>query len=186
MGRVKALLPVRNGGPTFLRQLSASLLQGGASDVIVVGRPDDGALEVEVALLGDRVRLVVNPHAERGQLSSILIGLNAADRPGVRAVLVGPVDAPLVRGDTVRALLEAFRACEPPVVRPVYRGRHGHPVIFGRQVFDALRHADPAMGAKAVVRGHAGDAIELEVDDPAVLDDVDGPEEYARLLAREQ
>jgi len=53
-------------------------------------------------------------------------------------------------------------------------------------VFDALRHADPAMGAKAVVRGHAGDAIELEVDDPAVLDDVDGPEEYARLLAREQ
>ena len=48
MGQPKALLPVRPGGPTFVRHLSAALLEGGVADVLVVGRPDDVALRTEV------------------------------------------------------------------------------------------------------------------------------------------
>ena len=67
-------------------------------------------------------------------------------------------------------------------MRATWQGRHGHPVIFGRRVFDALRHADPAVGAKAVVHAHASDLIDLEVDDPGVLHDIDGPDDYARVF----
>ena len=184
MGQPKALLPVRAGGQSFVRHLAAALLEGGVIDVLVVGRPDDGALRAEVESLGTGVRLVINAHADAGQLSSVIAGLNAADRPGVHGVLVTPVDVPLVLPDTVRALLTAFASRRAPVVRATYRGRHGHPVIFGRGVFDALRRADPAIGAKAVVQAHAREIVDLEVDDPGVLHDIDGPDDYARVFNR--
>jgi molybdenum cofactor cytidylyltransferase len=182
MGRPKALLPASPGGPTFVAHLAATLLAGGVADVIVVARPDDVALAEEVARLGPKVRVVPNPIAEQGQLSSVLAGLNAGDRPGVRGLLVTPVDAPLVRKDTVAKLLATFDARKPPLVRATFGGRHGHPVIFGRAVFDALRHADPGVGAKAVVQAHASEGIDVDVDDPGVLHDIDGPDDYARLV----
>ena len=146
MGQPKALLPTDPGGPSFVRRLAATLLEGGVIDVLVVGRADDDALRAEVESLEPAVRWVVNAHAESGQLSSVIAGLNAADRPGVHGLLVTPVDAPLVLPGTVRALLTAFESRHAPVVRATYRGRHGHPVVFGRKVFDELRRADPAIG----------------------------------------
>jgi len=53
-------------------------------------------------------------------------------------------------------------------------------VIFKRAVFDALRHAAPAVGAKAVMR--ASTVEDVEVDDPGVVEDVDTPDDYARLF----
>jgi molybdenum cofactor cytidylyltransferase len=55
-------------------------------------------------------------------------------------------------------------------------------VVFGRAVFDALRRADPATGAKAVVRAHP--VLDVEVDDPGVLLDIDTPEDYQALRNR--
>jgi molybdenum cofactor cytidylyltransferase len=182
MGRPKALLPVGDGGPTFVAHLSTALLDGGVADVIVVARPEDAALAEAVAGLGARVRIVTNPHADRGQLSSVLAGLNAADRPGVHAVLVTPVDVPLIRADTVQRLLAEFANRHVPVARATHLGRHGHPVIFGRAVFDALRHADERVGAKAIVQSHAHEAIDVDVDDPGVLHDIDEPGDYTRLI----
>jgi molybdenum cofactor cytidylyltransferase len=69
-----------------------------------------------------------------------------------------------------------------PIVRAVHGGRHGHPVIFKRRVFDALRAADPSVGAKEVVRS-AG-IEDVEVDDPGVLTDVDTPGDYVRVFGK--
>lgn len=180
MGTSKALLSCGPSGLTFVATLVRTLLEGGVDDVLVVGRPDDAPLGAEV----DRTaaRFVGNPRHEEGQLSSLIAGLNVADRPGVTAVLMTPVDAPLVAAATVRRLLDAFASSQAPIVRAVHQGRHGHPVLFSRAVFDALRHGDPAVGAKAVVRAHAGRLIDVEVDDPGVLGDIDTPEEYRRTF----
>ena len=185
MGRPKALLTLPPDGVTFLGRLVRSLIDGGVTDVLSVARPDDHDLGFEIdrlAAAGSPVRLVVNPAADRGQLSSVVCGINAADRPGVHGVMIAPVDAPLVTPDTVRRLLTAFAERRAPVVRATYRGRHGHPVIFSRHVFDSLRRADPAIGAKAVVHAHADDRMDVELDDPGVIMDVDNPEDYARIL----
>jgi molybdenum cofactor cytidylyltransferase len=181
MGRSKALLTVPSGRATFVAHLVATLLEGGAADALVVGRADDRALLEELERLPGPVRFVPNAHADTGQLSSVLAGLNAADRPGTSAILVTPVDFPLVSAGTVAALLARFRAGSFPIARATHGGRHGHPVIFGRSVFDALRHADPTTGAKSVVRSHP--VLDVEVPDPAVLHDVDTPEDYQKLTA---
>ena len=90
------------------------------------------------------------------------------------------VDIPLVRTATVTALLRAWERDRAVLVRPLHEGRHGHPVIFGRTLLDALVHADLAHGAKPVVRSFARHAVNVPVDDPGVLIDFDTPEEYAR------
>lgn len=181
MGRPKALLRVA-GGASFVRHIAATLASGGVIDALVVGRPDDEALRSEVEEIGPPVRFVINERAQAGQLSSVIAGLNAADRPGVDAVLVTPVDSPLVQPSTVMRLIEVFSATHAPVIRATHHGQHGHPVIFARAVFEELRHADPRLGAKAVVRAHASDILDVDVEDPGVLRDVDSPEDYERLL----
>lgn len=182
MGTSKALLRVQPGGRTLVGTLAATLLAGGASEALVVGRPDD-ALLIEEASQLDRVRFVPNADAHLGQLSSVVTGVNAADRPGVAAVIVAPVDAPFVKSDTIAALLGAWHESGAPIVRATYHGEHGHPVLFARALFDELRAADPNVGAKAVVRKYAGETLNLEVDDAAVLHDIDRPDDYARAIA---
>jgi CTP:molybdopterin cytidylyltransferase MocA len=181
MGRAKALLPSLDGR-TFVHRLARAFREGGLSDTIVIGRPEDEALRAEVATIGGAVRFVANPGADAGQLSSLLAGLREADAPGVRAVVVAPVDAPLITAGTVATLLAVFDSTRAPIVRAVHGGRHGHPVLFSRAVFDELRRADPAIGARAVLRTHERAIINVEVDDPGVVGDVDTPEDYARLF----
>jgi molybdenum cofactor cytidylyltransferase len=179
MGRSKSLLTCADGR-TFVHALADALSGGGADPIAVVGRPDDAALREEVARLTPPVRLVINEDADRGgQLSSLLAGLRDADRPEVRGLLVAPVDAPLITAATVDALVQVFKTTGAPIVRARHRGRHGHPVIFARTLFDELRAADPQLGAKAVLRAHAEAIRNVEVeDDPGVLGDIDTPEDY--------
>ena len=179
MGSPKALLTMPDGS-TFVWTLVTTLIDGGVDDVFVVGRAEDRPLRDEVERL-PRSRFVENARADEGQLSSVIAGLNAADRPGVGGVLVTLVDLPLIAPATVRILIEAFAAAHVPIARTSHRGRHGHPVIFGRQVFDELRRANPAVGAKSVVRAHAASVLDVEVDDEGVLRDIDTPEDYRRL-----
>jgi molybdenum cofactor cytidylyltransferase len=186
MGRSKALLRAGRDGPTFISLLTSSLLTAGVADVFVVVRPADETLVREIEQHVARARIVTNDRADEGQLSSVLAGLNAADRPGVTGVLVTPVDAPFVKAETIAAILDAFAERDAPIVRATYKGRHGHPVLFSRAVFSELRRASPAIGAKAVVLAHAGDRLDLDVDDPAVLDDIDNPDDYDRIINERQ
>ena len=183
MGRSKALLRAGSGGASFVARAVAALHDGGACDVIVVCRSDDDELKGALGELSMPVRVVENARAdEGGQLSSVLVGLNVADRPGTTGVMILPVDVPLVTAATVRALIAAFDRTHAPIVRAVHAARHGHPVIFARAVFDELRHADPSVGAKAVLRAHAAAIVDLEVPDPGAVEDVDTPEDYTRLF----
>ena len=181
MGRSKALLPLAPGGPSFVQHIATTLLGGGVSDVLVVGRPDDDELRGEVDRVAG-VRFIENPHAETGQLSSVVAGVNAVDHPGTRGVVITPVDVPLITVATVAAVLGAFVKTAAPIVRASTGGRHGHPVLFAHALFGELRRADPSIGAKAVLRAHEAEIVNVEVADPGILEDVDSPEDYERLF----
>ena len=178
MGRPKAFLPLVPGG-TVLGRVLGLLADAGVSPLIVVARE---AFAVASAWEDPRaadVRVIVNPDPDRGQLSSLVCGIDAlaAEAP---AALMTLVDIPLVQPSTVAALLAAWFRDPAPLVRPIHEGRHGHPVIFGRALLDALKRADPAEGAKPTVRSFAWDAVSVPVDDPGVLIDLDTPDEYER------
>ena len=182
-GGPKALAAAGNG--TFISQILKALSDADVPDRVVVVREGDNELLEEVGRAVPGARAAVNPDADRGQLSSLLVGLQAVDRPGVAGVLVLLVDMPLVSASTIRRLVDAASSSSAAVIRASYGGRHGHPVVFKRAAFDALRRADPALGAKTVV--HALTTEDVEVDDRGVLEDVDTRADYERLFgARER
>jgi len=183
MGRSKALLAV-SATDTFVGRLLTTLRAGGIPDPMVVGRADDQPLRDEVRRRA--ATYVANPDADAGgQLSSLLAGLSALDGWGVRGLMMVPVDAPLVTPATIAALLAAFDATGAPIVRPRHQGRHGHPVVFSSAVFDELRRANPGEGAKAILRAHATEIVNVDVDDPGVLADLDTPEAYRAVFGRD-
>ena len=71
-----------------------------------------------------------------------------------------------------------YRQTHAPVVRPVSGDRHGHPVLIDRSLFPRLRTADPASGAKPVIRAHVSAAGDVAVDDEGAFLDIDTPAEY--------
>jgi molybdenum cofactor cytidylyltransferase len=123
MGRAKATLPTGDGH-TFLTRIVQTLLDAGVDDVIVVVGHDAEAIARSFSESGLPARFVVNREYDRGQLSSLLAGLNAIDRPGVSAVLVTLVDVPLVSASTVRAVVDGYRRSRAPIVRPTSGERH--------------------------------------------------------------
>lgn len=180
-GRPKALLPDDAGQP-FAARLAAAFKAGGAESLVIVSRPDDEDLRRAIEPFLPFARVIENADPDRGQLSSLLEALDAVDRPGVRGIMLTLVDMPLVQPSTVERLRDVAFHCAAAIVRPVHRGRHGHPVVFMRATFDALRRADPSQGAKAVVRSHA--VVDVAVGDRGVIEDVDTPGDYVRVFGR--
>jgi molybdenum cofactor cytidylyltransferase len=182
MGRAKASLPV-GGGDTFLTRIVRTFHDAGVDDVIVVVGHEADAIARVFAESGLPARFVVNRNYDRGQLSSLVAGVNAIDRPGVAAALVTLVDVPLVSVATVRAVIDCYRASRAPVVRPTSGARHGHPLLIDRALFDALRGADPDRGAKPIVRAHASAAGDLVIADEGAFADIDTAEEYEQWIS---
>ncbi|HEV3215828.1 MAG TPA: nucleotidyltransferase family protein [Vicinamibacterales bacterium] len=181
MGRTKALLPISTN-ETFLDRVMRTLRDAGVEEIVVVVGADAAAVREAVERSKTRARVVENPDYEQGQLSSLVAGLKTIDRPGVTAALFTLIDVPLVSPATVRTLLQEFRAGSALVVRPASKGRHGHPVIFDRALFDEFRNGNPAEGAKGVIRAYSAEQLNLEVDDEGAFTDIDTVEDYKRLI----
>ena len=182
MGRPKATLPLGDGD-TFLTRIVRTFRDAGVDDVMVVVGHDAESIAAAFGESDLPARFVLNAAYDRGQLSSLVAGVNALDRPGVSAVLVTLVDVPLVSAATVRAVLDCYRTTRAPVVRPTSGSRHGHPLLIDRSLFDVLRRADPSAGAKLVVRAHASPAGDLATADEGAFTDIDTTEEYERWIS---
>ena len=183
MGRPKALLPDPDGRP-FVARLADTFATAGVSRIIVVAGSQTAAISgaLAAAALPITPSVVTNPNPALGQLSSLWVGLDEAERGGAEAVLVTLVDIPMVRVDTVERVMSAWRDGRAPIARPAFGGRHGHPVLFDRSVFEELRSAPLDEGARAVVHAHADDIRNVDVDDEGCVTDIDTPEDYQKLI----
>jgi len=155
------------GGEPMLGRTIRSLLEGGVDHVVVVAGPGVSVAAV-TALQDPRVTLVVNPDPSRGMFSSIQTGVAAAEG---EPILVLPGDMPFVRGGTVAALLTAARLGD--VISPRYRGQRGHPIALPARLRSEIMKADPTSNLSAVLQAADEDRVELDVDDPGILRDVD-------------
>ena len=182
MGRPKATLPISGEGDTFLTRIVRTLLDANLDDVVIVLGHEAANIADSFAATGLRARAVLNRDYDRGQLSSLKVGLTMIDRPGVEAVLLTLVDVPLVSASTVRAVLERYRRTHAPVVRPVNGDRHGHPLIIDRALFSVVRGADEAQGLKPIVRSNASPLGDVIVEDEGAFVDIDTMEDYRRLV----
>lgn len=179
MGRPKALLEL--DGRSFVARGVDLLCAAGCEPVIVV----DGAHRLGPI---EGAALVHNPDWTHGPLASLQRGLGQAlaRAPTLAACVVHHVERPRVAVETVTALLALLERAPGSLCQPSYGGRSGHPMVWPRELFDALLALDPARDtARTLVRGPAaGRRRKLELDDPGVVDNIDTPADYAALVDR--
>ncbi|HEV2385891.1 MAG TPA: nucleotidyltransferase family protein [Candidatus Acidoferrales bacterium] len=178
MGFPKALLPY--GDRTFLEHLLGVVEHPriGLRRVVV------GAGGAEIARripLGPSV-LVENREWRKGQLSSIRAALESIRRAETEGMLLALVDHPLVTAAVVGALIAAFDRSPQSIVIPTWGGRRGHPVIFPRHLYAELESAPDDAGARAVVRAHPQEVVEVATDEEGVVLDIDDRALFQRLF----
>jgi molybdenum cofactor cytidylyltransferase len=166
-GSAKLLADV--AGEPLLQHTLRALLDGGVSRLILVHAPGH-SLDTVPLVLDARVRAATNPDPHRGMFSSIQTGLANVDTG--QAVLVMPADMPFVRAATVAQVIAAHERGGGAVVA-AYRGKRGHPLIIPTNVWLPLisRPSDTNLKAALIEAGTA--LLEVLVDDPGVLRDVD-------------
>ena len=175
MGYPKPLL--RLGAGSFIAYTTALALGVAGRLVIVLGAHAD---RIRPALARDaRVTVVENPNFNRGQLSSLKVGLAEVIAGGADAVVVHLADHPLVEPATFVALVDEYRGTAQPIVVACYRGRRGHPVLFDRSMFAELMAAPEDQGARVVVNADPTRVHYVDVDDPGVVLDLDTPADLA-------
>lgn len=117
---------------------------------------------------------IVVAEADQGMGASLAAGIRAlSDDSEALAVAVVLGDMPWLSGDTLASLCS--RASDQVIVRPFYRRQWGHPVLFGRCFWGALSRLTGDEGASSVVDQYRHRCIEIEVQDPGVVQDVDRP-----------
>jgi len=172
LGTPKALVEL--GGRRLVDRGADLLRDGGTAPVLVV----TGAAPVTVP----GAILVPNPDWRTGMGSSLTAGLRAL--PGeCTAAVIALVDQPLIGADAVRRLISAHQAGAELVVA-AYHGRARNPVLLARGHWaGVIAAADGDTGARPYLRAHPGLVTLVECGDVGAPDDVDTPEDLARVGA---
>jgi molybdenum cofactor cytidylyltransferase len=191
MGTDKALLPwppvppgtVASFGHTLLSAAISALKPFTEAVLVVAGKNTDNLAAVVSA---NGASLVRNPAPERGQFSSLQVGLREVLDRGYDAAMIVPVDCPPLCRATLELLRAAFdRALSVGkwAVAPENNGKHGHPLLAGRALIEAFLLAPSTSNARAVKRTCAQAIEYVPVPDALVREDMNTPEEYAALAA---
>ena len=170
------------GGPKALVRLAGETFAAAA--LRVFARADVAARIVVIGALAERVAaeagipsdvtVAVNTRYAEGMLTSVQAGLDAAEALAAEAILIHPVDNPLVSAETVGAVLAALEAGARIAV-PSHGGRRGHPAGFARAAWQALRSAPADAGARSVLAAHPDWVVHVAAG-PDCLVDLDTPE----------
>jgi len=138
--------------------------------------------EVRARLAGAGVEFAINRDYQKGMVSSIQTGLSLVS-PQSDAVLVALADQPMVGSQVINQLIDAYEQGGKKIALPTHAGKHGHPIIISADYIDEIMQLDSAAddGLRTVIDAHRDEILEVPVDSPEVLEDIDRPEDYERL-----
>ena len=164
--RLASLPDGRRSIEALLDQLDAS----GLPTVVCIGPEDTG-----IAALLDRRGFAWKAckRSEEGMGGTLAEGIALAD--SWESVLIVLADMPWTRGSTYRTV--ANRVDRKSICVPTYAGRRGHPVGFGKRYYQEIAALGGDIGARGLQEKYPDNVLEVVVDDPGTLRDIDRPED---------
>jgi molybdenum cofactor cytidylyltransferase len=173
MGGPNKLLAEVDGTP-MVAHVAGRLLASRARPIIAV--LGNQAEAVDAALGKLPVERVRNSEFAGGLSTSLKRGI-AALPPDLDGALVCLGDMPLISGRHLDRLIAAFNPLEGrAIIVPTRRGTRGNPVLWSSRFFPDMAELAGDVGAKHLIGEHAELVAEVEMDDNAVLVDIDTPE----------
>lgn len=184
MGQEKALLKIRNH--TVLSYIICSLNEYSETIAIVVNEDnykkiEDSLYETNIGCYG--VHFEINKNAEKGMFSSIKVGLEAAVKE--KPTLLHLIDQPFIKDETYDALedsLDDEHLIYQPSVKFEGKFRAGHPIIFQPEFRDYLIKQPDDSNLKEIMKKFQDKIKYVEVDDVAILHNINTLEEFEAKL----
>ena len=175
MGCQKLLLPF--AGTTVIAHIVDQLHHSRVDSITVVtGHSKEGIMK---ALENRPVFFVHNPQVGADMLSSVRCGLQVLS-DNCQAVLVALGDQPNISTALIDEMVRVYQATKQNILCPVYKGKRGHPLLFSiryrREILTRFDH----IGPRGLLSAYPEEVYEHVVDTPAVLTDMDIPEDYQR------
>lgn len=181
--RMQAFKPLlKICGKTFIEHAVTLFHQCGVEQIItVVGHRAEQLIPV---LTSTSSTYVLNANARDGMFSSVQQGV-ASRNPAWEGFFLLPVDIPLVRPETIRALTEAFDNNPSALVcYPRNRSGRGHPPLLNSRIADSVLAYSGQHGLRGLLRSYEDRALDVPVDDPFIRMDADSRQDLAELRSR--
>jgi molybdenum cofactor cytidylyltransferase len=170
----KLLMPWPAGGTVLTATLSQVLATGAVPVILVTGHDRRAVERATFHLPLNRIHAI---DYEQGLSASLRAGLAALPET-CEGALICLGDMPFVPTAAMRAMMAAFAPNEGrTIIRPVFQGQTGNPILWGRAHFAALTGD---RGARDIL-AHRSDVHLVEVDSAGILDDLDTPEQFAAI-----
>lgn len=173
MGKPKLLLPF--GAKTIIETVIDSVIKSDIDEVMVV-------LGSNAENIAEKIRnypliTTVNPNFRDGMLSSIQWGFEAITED-TKAVLIMLGDQPLIPSSVINRIIEAYGQTGKGIILPVYNKRRGHPILIALKYRAEIKQINPNTGLRALIHNHTEDILEIDVNAPGILKDIDTVEDY--------
>jgi molybdenum cofactor cytidylyltransferase len=174
MGTQKLLLPY--GNSTIIGTVIDNVLGSCIEKVMVVLGSDSDEI---TRIIGQKpVEFCYNPHPDMGMLSSVLCGFEALpEDANVALVFLG--DQPNIPPAVTNTIIETYNENLRGIVIPVHNYRRGHPLLVDLKYRKEIDKLDLEKGLRSLMHLFPQDVLEVEVDEPGILVDIDTREDYS-------
>lgn len=181
MGQPKLLLPF--GEQTIIETVVGKVVSSKVDyTLVVLGSERD---KVENKIENFPVKVAFNPDYPSGMLSSVLCGLKTLPEE-TQAVVVVLGDQPSVSKEVIDKIIDAYQETGKGIVLPVYEKERGHPVVIDMKFKDEIERLSPDIGLRGTVYSHPEDILEVKVESPEILQDIDDEADYKRELKNKE
>ena len=183
-GIPKALCKIGNGS-TFLEKIYVDMIQTGLSDIYIVGGAHFEKISafLKKKKMDKKVELLYNASWQTGMLSSLLTFFENVCRSDYQGVIMNLIDYPVVNIDTY-VKISNF-AYEDKIIIPIYKGKKGHPVFWGRKYWSDFYDIPPEKGPREVNYRRKDKVELLAVEDKGIICNINTPEEYEKIFGKE-
>jgi molybdenum cofactor cytidylyltransferase len=179
MGRQKLLLSF--GEKTIIETVVYNAVRSELAEILVV--LGSNAEKIGEKIKDLPVKISVNPNFRRGMLSSIQWGFGVLPED-TSAVMVMLGDQPFIPNSVINKLINVYQKTGKGIILPVYNKKRGHPVLIDMKYRDEVKQINPDESLRVLIHSHNDDILEVEVDAPGILKDIDTIEDYKSSFYR--
>lgn len=174
-GSPKALASINN--TTAIEHIQQKLLKSISDHVIVVLGYHHHLIQPHI-LTHKNIKSVYNQEYQNGQISSIQCGLRHCV-PETHAILIWPVDCPLIDITTVDTIIKEHQNNSHTYIIPSFNEKRGHPPLIPKEKFSAVLNLTPDKGLNHLYE--IDTPILCPVNDAGVIKSFNTQEEFLKL-----
>lgn len=164
---------------TVIETVVDTISSAGIEKIIVVTGRD--AERISEVLSNSKAECVYNPVFQNGNMiDSLKTGLDSL-KGEVEAAMMVLGDQPQIESLTVTKLLQEWAIHPNSLCIPSYQMRRGHPWIIPSAIWDDLFFMKLQETMRDFIQQHENVIHYVLVDSPAILADLDSPEDYQNL-----